>query len=429
MRAGYLRMLIVVMIWVALGSTRARAAPASPVRVTIECETGGRTKVCPAFLLGFVDANKVLLSSPRSAAEVIVYASTSEVALIDRVHLRFVGKLVGAPPVVELDVDIDSRTTDDAQRGQLEPAFLRGIALYVAARHPGSVTVALSTPDATDVAKPTTTPWGASLNLGGFVNYTKQFQSYNGFSELAVSRLQRTSRFEGSVFGNGGLNRQPPLQVDDGMGNTVPVSLDTNQWSVGTTIKAARLANRCWSYGASSRAWRDDPKGQFRYGWNAKAGVEWDKYQADDPRGNRLAILYVAGYQAERYNLRNDIGERFAQYPIHALIASGAVRKDKIGIGLSLSITGELVHPERRHSISASPFIEWKLGDHVDLQLQFFVAERQLPGPDPAEIDPTDYAQSSRLSFAEPFAMNGSLNLSIHWDRTNGARNDRLSDM
>ncbi|MBS1120235.1 MAG: hypothetical protein H6Q90_2463 [Deltaproteobacteria bacterium] len=427
-----MRTACVVMLVVALGSIAARtatAASASPLRVTIDCESSGRTKACPAFLLGFVDAHKVLLASPRSAAEVIVYASTSEVALIDRVHLRFVGKLVGAPPVVELDVDLDSRTTDDAQRAQLEPAFLRGIALFVATRHPGSVTVALSAPAATDIARPTTTPWGASLVLGGFANYTKQFQSYNGFSELSVSRLERTSRLDVSVFGNGGLNRQPPLAVDDGMGNTVEVSLDTNQWSLGTTAKAVWLANHCWSVGSSTRAWRDDPKGQFRYGWNAKAGVEWDKYQADDPRGNRLALLYVVGYQAERYNLRNDIGERFAHYPIHALIASGAVRKDKIGIGVSLSISGEVLHPERRHSISAAPFIEWKLGNHVDLELQFFITERQLPGPDPAEIDPTDYAQSSRLSFAEPFAMNGSASLSIHWDRTNGARNDRLSDL
>ena len=35
----------------------------------------------------------------------------------------------------------------------------------------------------------------------------------------------------------------------------------------------------------------------------------------------------------------------------------------------------------------------------------------------------------SRLSYAEPLSINGSLNLTIHWDRTNGARNDRFSDI
>jgi len=419
----------VVGLVLVLGMRAASGEPAPPVRVTIECEANGRTKVCPAFLLGFVDANKILLSSPRAVAEVVVYASSHEIAQVDRVHLRFVGKLEGAPPVVELDVDVDTRATDDVQRALLEPVFLRGIALFVAARHPKAVTVALGMPDETTVAKPKTTPWGLSLGLGGFTNYTKQFQSYNGFSELALTRLERKSRALAQVFANGGLNRQPPLQVDDGTGNIVEVSLDTNQWSVGSNLQYVQLIDPCWSVAAVTRVWHDDPKGQFRYGWNGKVGVEWDKYQADDPRGNRLALLYVAGYQVERYNLRNVIGETFAQYPIHSLIASGSVRKDKIQIGLSLSINGEVIHPERRHSISASPFIDWKIGDHVDLQFQFFVTQRELPGPDPAVLDPMDYAQQSRLSFAEPFSVNGSFQITIHADRTNGARNDRFSDL
>lgn len=423
MRAAVVALVLVLAVRVTA------AAPAAPIRVTIECETYGRTKLCPAFLLGFVDANKILLSSPRAVADVVIYASAHEVALVDRVHLRFVGKVLGAPPVVELDVDVDTRGADDAQRAQIEPAFLRGIALFVAARHPTAVTVALSTPDAATVAKPKTTPWGAGLNLGGFVNYTRQFQSYNGFSSIEVTRLESKSRGAATIFGNGGLNRQPSLQVDDGMGNITTVSLDTNQWSVGTSAAGAYLLDPCWSIGVATRIAHDDPKGQFTYSWNGKAGIEWDKFQADDPRGNRLALVYVAGYQVERYNLRNVLGEKFAQYPIHALVASGSVRKDKIQIGLSLSIGGEVLHPDRRYNISASPFVEWKIGDHVDLQFNFFVTKRQLPGPDPNEIDQTDYAQITRLQFAEPFAANGSLNLSIHLDRTNGARNDRFSDI
>src|SRR5262245_4330193 len=103
-----------------------RVAAAQPIRVAIECEEDGRTKACPAFLLGFVDANPVFLHSPRETAEVVVYANATEVALVDRMHLRFVGRLPGAPQVFELDVDLDSRADDDSQRGQLEPAFLRG---------------------------------------------------------------------------------------------------------------------------------------------------------------------------------------------------------------------------------------------------------------------------------------------------------------
>jgi hypothetical protein len=421
MRAGVVGLILVAV-------RVASAGPPPPVRVTIECETTGRTKVCPAFLLGFVDANKILLSSPRAVADVVVYATANEIALLDRIHLRFVGKITGAPPVIELDVDIDTRGTDDAQRAQLEPAFLRGIALFVAARHPTAVTVVLTTPDEATVAKPDTTPWGIALSLGGFANYTAQFQNYNGYSQIELTRLERKSRARAQIFGNGGLNRQPPLQVTDDSGNTTLISLDTTPWSIGAEVDGAYLLDACWSVGAASRTWHDDPYGQFRFGWNARAGLEWDKFQADDPRGNRLALLYIAGYQVEGYNLRNVLGERFAQYPIHALIASGSVRKDKIQIGLSLQVSSEVLHPDRRYNISAAPFIDWKIGDHIDLQLNFYVTKRELPGPDPAVLDPMNYAQSSRLSFAEPFAANGSLNLSIHTDRTNGARNDRFSD-
>jgi hypothetical protein len=178
-----------------------------------------------------------------------------------------------------------------------------------------------------------------------------------------------------------------------------------------------------------TRISRADPKGQFDYSWTTSAGVEWDAYRADDPRGNRLALLYFVGHQVERYNIRNVRGERFAQYPIHGLIASGRVRKDQIEVGISFAVNGMLLHPTLRHNISASPFLKWKLGDHVDLSLTLSMTKRELPGPDPDEIDPSDYAQQSRLSYAEPFALNGSLSLSIHWDRTNGARNDRFEDL
>jgi hypothetical protein len=55
-------------------------------------------------------------------------------------------------------------------------------------------------------------------------------------------------------------------------------------------------------------------------------------------RGNRLAVAYFAGYQSERYRLPNVDGERFAHYPIHGAIASGSVRKDKIGVGIAFQI-------------------------------------------------------------------------------------------
>src|SRR6185295_10357363 len=129
-------------------------------------------------------------------------------------------------------------------------------------------------------------------------------------------------------FANGGISRAPPIDVDG-----TEVSQDSERWSIGAGGKAAWLYNRCYSFGGATGISIDDPKGQYAYVWNARAGVEWDHYKADDPRGNRLALAYFVGYQAERYHLPNIDGERAAHYPIHGAIASGSVRKDKISIG------------------------------------------------------------------------------------------------
>lgn len=399
-------------------------AAAEPVRVTVECQQEGRTKACPAFLLGFIDANKAMLQSPRSNADVVVYATANEVALVDRLHLRFVGAIQGAPPVIELDVDLDTRGTDDEQRAQLEPAFLRGMALYVAARYPGSVKVTIDPPEETEAVAPVTTPWGISLSLGGSANRTERYRSENGYGELELTYTTKNLRGLAVLSGSYGKSQQPPLFVDG-----TRVSLDTRQWSTGGGIGGGYLLDPCWSVGVVFKANTEDPKGQYHYNTQSFVGVEWDKYPADDPRGNRLAILYKAGAHVERYNLRNEDGERFAAYPYHALIASGSLRKDKVTVGVSLTAQAQMFDPKRRHSLSASPFVEVQIGGHVDLSASFSITKRELPGPDPVLIDEADYATQSRLSYAEPLALNGSFNLTIHWDRTNGARNDRLEDL
>ena len=365
------------------------------------------------------------LFAPRSSTEVTLYVTASEIALVDRLHLRFVSTITGAPSVLELDVDIDTRADDDTQRAQLEPAFLRGLVLAVATRNPAAVTIAFATPEGANATEPDTSPYGLSLSLGGSGNRTERYKSFNGYGELGVSRLTPTMRFEATLAASGNLNRQPSLVTDDG---TV-VSLDSEQWSVAAGTEAAWLTSKCWSFGGAFKIGRDDPKGQYNYVYGAAAGVEWDKYAADDPRGNRLSILYSAGYKVERYNLRNELGERFAHYPVHTLVASGTIRRDKVGLGLSLSAGGELIHPDRRHDLSASPYVEIQLGGHVDLNLSFSITKRELPPPDESMIDPADFELLSRLSYAEPLSMNGSLNVTIHWDRTNGARNDRFSDI
>ena len=418
-----MRSCFVVLVWV-LSMGRARA-DSTPIHVDIECEHIGRTKACPAFLLGLVDANKVLLSSPRAGADVVIYATANPIALVDQLHLRFVGHMTGAPAVIELDVEVDTRGTDDEQRATIEPVFLRGIALFVAARYPQSVAVALTPPKDLSTARVETTPWGYTAALGGTGNYTDKYRSAS--SELDLKVVYLTREFRALALGavSGGLNDQPPLTLDDG----TTVSLDTKMWQINYGGEAIKLLNDTWSAGFGSYMQFQDPKAQYDYEVRARVALEWDLFPADDPRGNRLGVFYHLGWAVDRYNIRNELGERFAQYPLSGIDAVGSVRHDGISYGLTLSTDVQLNHPTRRHTLTAAPFATFQIGTHVDLNLTFSITQRQLPQPDPNAIDPSDYQQLSRLSYAEPLALTGSIGLTLHWDPTNGARNDRITSI
>ena len=121
-------------------------ARADDVAVHVQCQTVGRTKACPTFLLGILDVEPRVRQAPRAAADVTLYFNATGIASTDVALLRFVGDLDGAPRALELTVDLDSRGTDDEQLAQLRAALLRGLALYVAARDPSAVTTAIATP-------------------------------------------------------------------------------------------------------------------------------------------------------------------------------------------------------------------------------------------------------------------------------------------
>lgn len=261
--------------------------------------------------------------------------------------------------------------------------------------------------------------------MTGNGNYTDKYRSATG--ELDVKGVYITKGFRALTLEtvNGGLNQQPPLTLDDG---TV-VSLDTTQWQLNYGGEAIKLLDEHWSIGAGSYMNWMDPKAQYDYFVRARAALEWDLYPADDPRGNRLGIFYHLGWAVDRYNIRNDIGERFAQYPLTGIDASGSVRRDGISYGLTLSSDIQLNHPSRRHSFTATPVVTFQIGRHIDLSLTLSVTQRKLPKPDLSLIDPSDFQTLSRLSFAEPFALTGTIGLTVHWDPTNGERNDRITSI
>jgi hypothetical protein len=416
---------VVLALGLVVGLARAEAQTAAPIRVSLECEASGRTKVCPAFLLGFIDANKVLLPSPRAGADVVIYVTATQVALIDRVHLRFVGRLPGAPPVIELDVDIDSRGTDDEQRAQLEPAFLRGMALFVGARYPTAVTVALQAPAEVVAAGANAgSPFGLVVEIGGNGSYTERYRSASANLNIVGKYVTRERRALVGMFSNAGLNRQPPLEVDGQL-----VSLDTEKWFIRAGAELIQLLDENWSIGAGSFTNFEDPKAQYKYTNRSRAAIEWDRFASDDPRGNRLAVFYHLGWVTERYRVRNELGETFSSHPVHGINAVGSLRHDKLAFGLELETEVQLLHPTRRRVVTLSPHIGVKLGDHVDLSFSLSLTQREIPAPDMDAIDPSDYAQLSRLSYAEPLSISGSLSISLHWDPTNGVRNDRIESI
>ncbi|MGE3547103.1 MAG: hypothetical protein AB7L28_24475, partial [Kofleriaceae bacterium] len=234
--------------------------PAVPVRVAIECQEVGRTKACPAFLRGFVDQHHVLLGSPRAGADVVVYATATTVGTIDRMHLRFVGQSRGMPAPVELDVELDTRASDDAQRATLAPVFRRGVALFVAARHPSAVDVVLSAPKS--LARRTRgSPWGFEIGVSGNGSYTEQYQTAGANVHLIGRYLQRNFRAFTLQLLEGGLNRQPALVLDDG----TTVSLDSQKWTYRFGAEAIYLLNDTWSIGAGSYTFLEDPKAQYKY--------------------------------------------------------------------------------------------------------------------------------------------------------------------
>jgi hypothetical protein len=95
-----------------------------------------------------------------------------------------------------------------------------------------------------------------------------------------------------------------------------------------------------------------------------------------------------------------------------------------VGLNLDLGAQGQLPDVLRRYVLSAEGSLELQLGTHVDLDLGAGVTQQAVPGP--ADIDQSDFEQVKRASYAQPLSTWGNLNLRIHFDPTNGVRNNRF---
>lgn len=402
----------------ALAESSAPATTWSPLRVAIDCQNEGRTRAC-AFLRGFIDASEVLAYVPRAEAQVVLYVNATARTNDDIVQLRYVSELPSAPPSLELLQTLDTRNPDDEQRASLQPAFLRGMGPFVTAVNPEAVTVSLARPaEGTEVAAKTT-PWGVGVYLGGWGSWTEDFQYLSIWDGIWVYRLTTRSRFVAGVAHDAELEAQPSLQVEQHT-----VSLDSSSSSVGGSLLYGYNLDDHWTVGGLARGGHEDPDGQYLGTARAHAAVERNWFPSDDPRGNRLAATYMLGAQADWYNHTNQLGQDQALYPTHGLMLQGTVRVDTVDLTLELGAGAELLHPLQRYVLSVSGDMDLTLGDHVDLNFNMGLTQQAIPGP--TQIDTSSYEAVTRADYAEPLSLWGNLNIRVHWDHTNGERNNRF---
>jgi len=417
--------LILAVTCVLAAPAAADAAPAtgaarswSPLRMHIVCQGWGRTKACPAFLRGFIDETPLIDFAPRASAQVILFYNVTFRALDDIVHLRFTSTLAKAPKAYELTQTVSSRGTDDEQRNQLRPAFLRGAGVFVAVAVPGAVKVVLKPPAAVVKKKNSTTPWGFNMWAGGNGSWTRQFKSANSWGGLGFSRKSKNHRLHATFGVNYSLSRQPPLIIDD-----EEISLDVDSYAVTTRVLSSWNVSPHWSVGGVARGGGQDSEGRYKRTGRLHVGASYDRFTSDDPRGNVLAVAYLVGYQYDRYHLHNVLNETRAHFPSHGALAIGSVRKDKMKFGLNASVFSQMFAPRTRYVVTVSPSVELQLGPRVDLSFSFGITKQAVPGP--RDINAENFEEVTRASYAEPLRLNTWLNLNIHWDRTDSGRNNR----
>lgn len=388
-----------------------------PLHVALQCQSAGRTDAC-TFVRGHLDDLDVIAVVPQAQADVVLYLNTTSVANDDRVALRAVERGEDAF-VFEQSVVVDTRAPVDEQVEALRPVVSRVLAPSVARRAPEAVTIGLAVPPEAERADGRRSPWGFTSWLGGWGSWTRDYQSLSTWYGGSVYRTAPHGRAGVWAGGDRNIERQPNLRVD---GHRVSLAYDASSFYSG--VNASGDLDDRWSVGVVARGGGDDEDG--RYLWTARThvGLERNWFPSDDDRGNRLAVAVLAGGQADAYQTTNVLGEDRAAFPSAMVLAQGDVQFDRVGLDLDLGAQAQIPDVTRRYVLSAEGHLELQVGTHVDLDLGYGVTQQAVPGP--REIDQADFEQVKRASYAQPLSMWGNLNLRVHFDPTNGVRNNRF---
>ncbi|MEQ1564697.1 MAG: hypothetical protein ABMA64_03580 [Myxococcota bacterium] len=386
--------------------------------VALDCQSIERVATC-TFVQGTLDGSALVRVVPRAAADVVLYVNVTRDANDDLVHLRVVGQLEGTPDAFEQLGRVDTRAPVDEQREAVDAVLFRALAPYVAAQNPDAVRVSLVEPEGVDEAK-SGSPYAASAWGGGWGSWTAQYQELSAWVGASASRITDHNELSAWAGYDRSITRQPTLVV-----KRQQVSLSTDAASVeGAATAAVNLPHDLWTLGAVGRAGADDPEGQFRHTAKLHLGVERNWFPSADPRGNRLAAAYLIGAQSDAYHQRTVLGDTEVVFASHLGLLSGSVRFDTVELSLDLAAQADLVNPLRRYALGADGNVDLTLGDHVDLFVSAGVTQQAIPGP--ADLDLGNFEQLTRASYAQPLSVYGNTNLRIHFDNTNGARNNRF---
>ncbi|MFT5681325.1 MAG: hypothetical protein ACI8RZ_002231 [Myxococcota bacterium] len=392
----------------------------SPLRVFVDCQSSARVDAC-TYLLRAIDNHPALIRVPRSDDQVTVQLNVTTVALIDRVNLRYLTELPGAPGAYERTFEVDSRDDVDTQVVVVERALLQGLSVYMALTWPDAVSVTLAVPEASSEAPAEEgSPWGVGLYAGTWGSWTENYQYFDIWSGLYLNRILADRKQQLSAGGDYDLSRQPALEVEDSS-----IELESSTYAAYGRLTLEQHLSDFWSVGALLRGGHQDPEGQYRGTGRGHLGISRDWFASDDPRGNRLAVGWLVGGQYDNYNQINALGEDTAAFLTHALLASGSVRFNTQELGTSIALQSRLLRPLERNVLSANVNSSLYLGDRVDLNFSLDVTRQAIPGP--AAIDTSNFEAVTRADYAEPLQVNGYVNLDLHWDPTNGVQNNRFN--
>ncbi len=388
-----------------------------PLRVALECQSWARVDAC-TFVRGHLDDVAVVAVVPQAQADVVLYLNLTSVANDDRVALRAVER--GDDPFVfEQTQVVSTRLPVDEQVEALRPVVSRVLAPALARRSPEAVVVTLSIPEDADQADVKGSPYGFTAWTGGWGSWSRDYQLLSTWGGASVYRTAPHDKVSFWGGGNRDLERQPNLSVG---GQRVSLAYDATSWYVGSS--AAHELDDHWAIGLVGRGGGDDDDGRYVWTGRLHGGLERNWFPSDDDRGNRFAVALLAGVQADEYQATNVLGEDVAVFPTSMVLVQGDVQFDRVGLDLDLGAQAQLPDVLRRYVLSAESGAELQVGSRVDLDLRVGVTQQAVPGP--AAIDRADFEQVRRASYAQPLATWGNVNLRIHFDPTNGVRNNRF---